>query len=95
MHAHFVLAHPEPQSFNAHMVRSGASALQAGGWTFSVSDLYAMGIDPCERPEHFADRLDATRFDAQGEQRHASVGSRLAVKIRNGRFQGLMHEREI
>lgn len=72
MHAHFVLAHPEPQSFNAHMVRSGASALQAGGWTFSVSDLYAMGFDPCERPEHFADRLDATRFDAQGEQRHAS-----------------------
>ncbi len=27
MYAHFVLAHPEPQSFNAHLVRSGAAAL--------------------------------------------------------------------
>ena len=53
MHAHFVLAHPEPQSFNAHLVRSGSAALEAEGWTVSVSDLYAMGFDPCERPEHY------------------------------------------
>ena len=33
MHAHFVLAHPEPQSFNAHLVRSGVAALEAVGWT--------------------------------------------------------------
>lgn len=72
MHAHFVLAHPEPQSFNAHLVRSGAAALEAEGWTVSVSDLYAMGFDPCERPEHFANRIDPGRFDAQAEQRHAS-----------------------
>ena len=44
MHAHFVLAHPEPQSFNTHLVRSGSAALQAEGWTVSVSDLYAMGF---------------------------------------------------
>jgi hypothetical protein len=31
MHAHFVLAHPEPQSFNAHLVRSGSSALADTG----------------------------------------------------------------
>src|SRR4029077_17953194 len=37
MHAHFVLAHPEPQSFNAHLVRSGSAALEAEGWTTSVS----------------------------------------------------------
>jgi len=49
MHAHFVLAHPEPHSFNAHLVRSGAAALVAEGWTTSVSDLYAMGFDPCEQ----------------------------------------------
>jgi NAD(P)H dehydrogenase (quinone) len=72
MHAHFVLAHPEPQSYNAHLVRSGAAKLEAEGWTVSVSDLYAMGFDPCERPEHFAARLAPTRFDAQAEQRHAS-----------------------
>jgi len=72
MHAHFVLAHPEPRSFNAHLVRSGAAALQAEGWTTSVSDLYAMGFDPCERPEFYPDRGREGRFDAQSEQRRAS-----------------------
>ncbi len=72
MHAHFVLAHPEPQSFNAHLVRSGSTALEAEGWTVSVSDLYAMGFDPCERPEHYVGRAAPARFDAQVEQRHGS-----------------------
>ena len=72
MHAHFVLAHPEPQSFNAHLARSGSAALEAEGWTVSLSDLYAMGFDPCERPEHFRNRADPARFDAQAEQRHAT-----------------------
>ena len=69
MHAHFVLAHPEPQSFNAHLVRSGAAALEAEGWTVSTSDLYATGFDPCERSEHFADRADpaaSTRRPSSG-----------------------------
>ena len=72
MHAHFVLAHPEPQSFNAHLTRSGIDALEAEGWTTSVSDLYAMGFDPCERPEFFPNRVEPGRFDVQSEQRHAS-----------------------
>jgi len=72
MHAHFVLAHPEPRSFNAQLVRSGAAALEAEGWTVSTSDLYAIGFDPCERPEHYKDRADPARFDAQAEQRRAS-----------------------
>lgn len=58
MHAHFVLAHPEPRSFNAHLIQEGAAALAAAGWSTTVSDLYAMGFDPCERPEHFPARLD-------------------------------------
>jgi NAD(P)H dehydrogenase (quinone) len=77
MHAHFVLAHPEPQSFNAHLVRSGSAALEAEGWTTSVSDLYAMSFDPCERPEHFADRAAPARFDVQTEQRRASENGSL------------------
>ena len=72
MHTHFVLAHPEPQSFNAHLVRSGAAALEAAGWTVSSSDLYAIGFDPCEGPQHFPERADPARFDAQSEQRRAS-----------------------
>ena len=71
MHILF-LAHPEPQSFNAHLVRSGSAALVAEGWTVSVSDLYAMSFDPCERPEHFEYPADPARFDVQAEQRHAT-----------------------
>ncbi|WP_431284254.1 NAD(P)H-dependent oxidoreductase [Humitalea sp. 24SJ18S-53] len=81
MHAHFVLAHPEPQSFNAHMVREGVAALEAAGWTASVSDLHAMGFDPCERSEHFAAPLNAARFDVQAEQRHASQNGTLPAHV--------------
>jgi NAD(P)H dehydrogenase (quinone) len=73
MHAHFVLAHPEPNSFNAHLVTSGAETLIGEGWTTSTSDLYAMGFDPCERSDFLSDRVDANRFDVQAEQRHASA----------------------
>ena len=72
MHAHFVLAHPEPQSFKAHFLRSGSEALRAQGWTVSAPDLHAMGCDPCERPEHFGQRAGPDRFDVQAGQRHAS-----------------------
>jgi NAD(P)H dehydrogenase (quinone) len=36
-----------------------------------------MGFDPCERPEHYANRLDSARFDVQAEQRHASTTATL------------------
>ncbi len=81
MHAHFVLAHPEPNSFNAHLVRSGAQALTADGWTTTVSDLYAMGFDPCERGDFFSDRVDAKRFDVQAEQRLASENGTLPIHV--------------
>jgi NAD(P)H dehydrogenase (quinone) len=81
MHAHFVLAHPEPRSFNAHLARRGAAALEAAGWTVSLSDLYAMGFDPCERAEHFASRLGPERFDVQAEQRHASDNGTLPTAV--------------
>ena len=81
MHAHFVLAHPEPQSFNAHLAGFGAAALEAEGWSVSVSDLYAMGFDPCERPEHYPDRAAPARFDVQAEQRHASDTGALPPEV--------------
>jgi NAD(P)H dehydrogenase (quinone) len=77
MHTHFVLAHPEPQSFNAHLVGVGADAFQSVGGTTSISDLYAAGFDPCERSEHYDKRLDEARFDVQAEQRHASDAASL------------------
>ena len=44
MHAHFVLAHPEPKSFNGHLVRSGSAALKAAGWSVSVSRFFVLLI---------------------------------------------------
>ena len=81
MHAHFVLAHPEQQFFNAHLVRAGMAALTADGWTVSVSDLYAMGFDPCERPEYYVNRTAPARFDVQAEQRHASETQTLSQVV--------------
>jgi NAD(P)H dehydrogenase (quinone) len=72
MQAHIVLAHPERQSFNAHLAQVARRALEARGWSVSLSDLYDMGFDPCERADHYAGRLQPERFDVQAEQRHAS-----------------------
>lgn len=81
MHAHFVLAHPEPDSFNGHLVRSATDALTARGWTVSVSDLYRQGFDPAERPAHYKRRRDEARFDVQAEQRHASAEGTLPADV--------------
>lgn len=73
MRAHIVVAHPEPKSYNAHLAATGRKALEQRGWSVTVSDLYQMGFDPCERPEHYSALLDQSRFDVQSEQRHASA----------------------
>ena len=72
MHAHIVLAHPEPKSFNAHLSQVACQTLEAQGWEVSASNLYDMGFDPCERPEHYVSRQKPGRFDVQAEQHHAS-----------------------
>jgi NAD(P)H dehydrogenase (quinone) len=72
MRAHIVLSHPEAKSFNAHLARVAAGALESQGWSVTLSDLYAMRFDPCERAEHYRSRQDTERFDVQTEQRHAS-----------------------
>ncbi|HVR65757.1 MAG TPA: hypothetical protein VMT98_03915 [Verrucomicrobiae bacterium] len=56
MQAHIVMAHPEPQSFNAHLAGVAQRSLEACGWSVSISDLYATGFDACEHAEHYAQR---------------------------------------
>jgi hypothetical protein len=46
------------------LVHAGSAALDEG-WTVSISDLYAMGFDPGQRPEHFDGRLGPDRFDCK------------------------------
>lgn len=71
MRAHIVLAHPEPKSYNAHLAATAREALTHAGWAVTVSDLYALGFDPCERSSHYGSPLSPDRFDVQSEQRHA------------------------
>jgi len=75
MHAHIVLAHPEPRSYNAHLAGTARQALEQSGWTTSLSDLYSMDFDPCERAAHYRAPLNPERFDVQAEQRHASAAN--------------------
>jgi len=81
MQAHIVLAHPESRSYNAHLAEVARKTLQAEGWGVTLSDLYAMGFDPCERAEHYAERRQPERFDVQAEQRHASDQSRIPADV--------------
>ena len=53
-----VVAHPEPQSFNATLAGTAADAWRAGGHAVTVANLYGETFDPCEAPRHYADRRD-------------------------------------
>ena len=81
MHAHIVVAHPEPKSYNVHLASIAQQTLERSGATVTVSDLYAMNFDPCERAQHYARPLDRQRFDVQAEQRHASVSETIPPDI--------------
>lgn len=81
MKAHIVLAHPEPQSYNAHLARVAREALEGRGWSVTLTDLAADGFDPCEKAAHYMAPLNADRFDVQSEQRHASAEGTLPSEV--------------
>ena len=81
MNVLIVLAHPEPQSLNAHLANFAAETLREGGFDVECSDLYGMNFDPVEGPQHFSNRINAERFNAQAEQRHAFETHTLAADI--------------
>ena len=81
MRAHIVCAHPEPRSFNAHLAATARRALEQTGWSVTLSDLYQMGFDPCERASHYSRQLNSVRFDVQSEQRHACQERRVPADV--------------
>lgn len=72
MTTHIVLAHPEPNSFNAHLAATSHEALSAAGSPVTQSDLYGLDFDPCEGPRHYRVRKDAAAFHTQTEQRYSA-----------------------
>jgi NAD(P)H dehydrogenase (quinone) len=81
--AHIVVAHPEPKSFNAHLANVAKTTLEGRGWNVTVSDLYKMGFDPCEKAAHYTDQVDPSRFDTQSEQRHAFANQSIPDVVRD------------
>jgi NAD(P)H dehydrogenase (quinone) len=81
--AHIVLAHPEPQSYSAHLARTAQGALLAAGWRVTLIDLYAIGFEPAEGPLHFKQRKHRERFDPSTEQRHAFDTGRLPSVVQD------------
>jgi NAD(P)H dehydrogenase (quinone) len=82
MKVHIVLAHPEARSYNAHLADVARRTLAARGWAVTLSDLYAMGFDACERAAHYPDRQDPERFDVQAVQKFASDQDTLPAEVR-------------
>ena len=72
MNALIVLAHPEPQSFNAHLASIAGETLREAGYNVELSDLYAQDFDPREGPERYPLRQDQRIFDTQAQQRYSA-----------------------
>jgi len=81
-HVLLVLAHPEPQSLNAHLAHAARAELQALGHRVTVSDLYALGWKAHVDAADFPDRLDPARLDVIAESGHAWKHGSLTVDVR-------------
>jgi NAD(P)H dehydrogenase (quinone) len=71
MNVLLVYAHPEPRSLNGALRDFTIERLAAAGHTVEVSDLYAMNWKAVLDAEDTTARLDAGRFDASLDSKHA------------------------
>lgn len=58
----YILAHPEPKSFNAAMKNTALTALKEKGHEAKLSDLYAMEFDPILKASDFPERKKTRIF---------------------------------
>src|SRR6266571_7620050 len=71
MNVLLVYAHPEPKSLNGSLKDFAVKRLEAAGHAVQVSDLYAMKWKASLDDGDTLARLSATRFDPEGDSRHA------------------------
>ena len=76
-----VLAHPEPRSFTAEWARCSARLSEALGHRVLWSDLYAMGFDPAEKPQHYGGFDQDARFDPLAAQDRAAKSNALPADV--------------
>ncbi|MEE3663021.1 NAD(P)H-dependent oxidoreductase [Brenneria sp. g21c3] len=70
MNVLIILAHPERQSFNAHLSNEACDTFRQQGHQVRIIDLYQDNFDPCEGDRHYLHGLNEQKFDAMQEQRH-------------------------
>ncbi|MEW9678468.1 NAD(P)H-dependent oxidoreductase [Pseudomonas sp. TE50-2] len=81
MRALIVLAHPEKQSFNAHLAEKARQAWLERGHQAVIIDLYEENFDPREGSWHYQARKDFGKFDPMQEQRHHWQLNQLPTEI--------------
>src|SRR5690554_2029072 len=72
MNVLIVLAHPEPNSFNAALCARAKAALEEAGHEVTISDLYAEGFNPVAGRHDFLSVANPDRFHYQTEQAYAA-----------------------
>ncbi|WP_245217847.1 NAD(P)H-dependent oxidoreductase [Pseudomonas eucalypticola] len=83
MNVLIVLAHPEPQSFNAALKSTAVETLQTGGHEVTISDLYAMGWQAALGGDDFVgERADKHYLNLPREQEHAFAHNTFAAQIK-------------
>jgi NAD(P)H dehydrogenase (quinone) len=81
MNVFLVLAHAEPKSFNAALLRTARDTLTAAGHQVLVSDLYAMQFNPVSDRRNFTTVKNAEYFKQQIEEMHASEAGGFAPDL--------------
>jgi NAD(P)H dehydrogenase (quinone) len=71
MKAHILFAHPNLQSFNGQLRDAAIQALEAKGWTVTVSDLVQMKFKASADADDFTELSNPDFFDIQTEQKMA------------------------
>jgi len=81
MNVFVVLAHPEPQSFNAAMFHTAVQTLRDAGHVVATSDLYALGFDPVSSRLNFTTTKDPGYLKLQLEEMHATEHDGFAADL--------------
>lgn len=81
MNVLIVTAHPEPDSFNAHLAARAAGVFEKQGVHVRSVNLYSENFDPREGESFYTDRLETQKFDAMREQRHHWDRQTLASEV--------------
>ncbi|MFW0717445.1 NAD(P)H-dependent oxidoreductase [Pedobacter sp. N23S346] len=76
-----VLAHPEPQSFNAAMYYSAIKTLLENGHEVRTSDLYQMNFNPVSGRQNFTSAKNEAYFSQQSEELFAYGNNAFADDI--------------